>query len=94
MTVSSISPALHTAGLPEGAAPAASPDKLGEASRQFESILLRQFLTESMGPLLEGGEAGKVYGYLLTETLADSLSKGGGLGFSSVLQAQLGKDQP
>ena len=37
------------------------------ASQQFESILLRQFLSESMKSLLEGGEAGQFYGYLLTD---------------------------
>ena len=58
---------------------------------QFESILLRQFLGDSMKPLLSGGPSGQVYGYFLTESLANSLSEAGGLGLSSVLQAQLGK---
>ncbi len=71
----------------------ANADKLGEASQQFEAILLRQFLGESMKGLLEGGSGGQMYGYMLTDTLADSLSKGGGLGLSSVIQAQLGKGQ-
>lgn len=76
------------------------PQKLAEprtegvekASRQFESILVRQFLSDSMKPLLEGGPAGQVYGYLLTDSLANSISDAGGLGFSSVLQAQLGRE--
>lgn len=63
-----------------------------KASRQFESILVRQFLSDSMKPLLEGGPAGQVYGYLLTDSLANSISDAGGLGFSSVLQAQLGRE--
>ncbi len=63
---------------------------LTKASQQFESILLRQFLSESMKSLLSGGEAGQVYGYMLTDSLANSLSEGGGMGLSSVLQAQLG----
>ena len=62
-----------------------------KASHQFESILLRQFLTDSMKPLLEGGPTGQVYGYLLTDALANSISDAGGLGLSSVLQSQLGK---
>lgn len=61
-----------------------------KASHQFESILLRQFLTDSMKPLLEGGPTGQVYGYLLTDALANSISDAGGLGLSSVLQSQLG----
>lgn len=64
---------------------------LGKASRQFESILVRQFLTESMKSLLEGGASGEVYGYLLTDSLANSISEAGGLGISSVIQAQLAK---
>lgn len=64
---------------------------MAKVSRQFEGILLRQFLSDSMKPLLEGGPAGQVYGYLLTDSLAASISEAGGLGFSTVLQAQLGR---
>ena len=64
-----------------------------KVSHQFESILLRQFLGDSMKPLLEGGPAGQVYGYLLTDSLASSISDAGGLGFASVLQAQLGSEK-
>ena len=70
------------AGKPETSA------KGAEAARQFEGILLRQFLSESMKPLLEGGAGGQVYGYLLTESLSSSLVKGGGLGLTSIIQAQ------
>lgn len=65
--------------------------ELGKVSHQFESILIRQFLTESMKSLLEGGPSGQVYGYLLTDSLANSISEAGGLGVSSVIQAQLEK---
>ena len=78
--------------------PATKPEDIEKVSRDFESILLRQFLSESMKPLLDGGEAGQVYGYLLTDSLAGSISQAGGLGLCSILQAQLGKpathDQP
>lgn len=60
---------------------------------QFESILLRQFLSESMKPLLQEGPASQVYGYLLTDSLASSIAGAGGLGLSSVLQAQLGTEK-
>jgi Rod binding domain-containing protein len=65
-----------------------------KAPEQFESILLRQFLSESMKPLLQEGPAGQVYGYLLTDSLAGSIASAGGLGLSSILQAQLGTAEP
>ena len=92
MNVHSISPAaqIGAASAPEPPGKSAeAPAKAAEAARQFEGILLRQFLSESMKPLLQGGSGGQVYGYLLTESLASSLVKGGGLGLSSILQAQL-----
>lgn len=61
-------------------------------SAQFEAILLRQFLQESVGSIMggkEGGAASGVYGYLLTDVLANKLSAGGGLGLGSILQHQL-----
>jgi peptidoglycan hydrolase FlgJ len=65
------------------------PAKIAKVSRQFESILLRQFLGESMKPLLQGGPSGQVYGYMLTDSLANEISEGGGLGLAHVIQAQL-----
>jgi flagellar protein FlgJ len=65
------------------------PAKIAKVSRQFESILLRQFLGESMKPLLQGGPSGQVYGYMLTDSLATEISDGGGLGLAHVIQAQL-----
>jgi Rod binding domain-containing protein len=64
-----------------------------KAPEQFEAILLRQFLSESMKPLLQEGPAGQVYGYLLTDSLAASVASGGGLGLCSILQAQLGTEK-
>ncbi len=76
--------------LPEVTPLSPSPEQEERVSQEFESILLRQFLSESMKPLLEGGPSGQVYGYLLTDSLAGSISHAGGLGLCSVLQAQLG----
>jgi flagellar protein FlgJ len=67
-------------------------DQVKAASAQFEAILLRQFLQESVGGLMGGqdsGSGGNVYGYMLTDVLATKLSEGGGLGLASVLQKQL-----
>jgi len=75
---------------PNSAAPA-DPAKIAKVSRQFESILLRQILGESMKPLLQAGPSGQVYGYMLTDALAQKISDAGGLGLAHVLQAQLSK---
>jgi Rod binding domain-containing protein len=76
--------------------PEATGAKSADAAKvpeQFESILLRQFLSESMKPLLQEGPAGQVYGYLLTDSLAASVASAGGLGLCSILQTQLGTDR-
>ena len=60
-----------------------------EVARQFEAILVRQMLSESMKSMLEHGKEGQVYGYYLTEALADGITKGGGLGLRSIVESQL-----
>lgn len=74
-----------------------TPEEIKKAAGQFEAIILRQLLTPAIEPLMSGGLAGGgaasggggVYGYMLTDTLADSLSKGGGLGLTQMLSRQL-----
>lgn len=61
----------------------------GEAARQFEAILLRQLLDESLGKVFNKGAGGHVYGYMITDALADGISKGGGLGLARVIESQL-----
>jgi flagellar protein FlgJ len=58
---------------------------------QFEAILLRQFLQDSIGSLMGGGEGapGNVYGYLLTDSLAQKLSEGRGMGLAPLIAQQL-----
>lgn len=61
-------------------------------SSQFEAIMLRQFLQDSVSKIMggdEGGPSGSVYGYLMTDVLATKLSDAGGLGLSKILQQQL-----
>jgi Rod binding domain-containing protein len=61
-------------------------------ANQFESILLRQFLQDSVSKMMGGegsGAAGNMYGYMLTDVLATKISEGGGMGLSSVIQHQL-----
>ena len=68
--------------------------KIAEASKQFESVLIHQFLKDATKPMIKGylngdGPGADFYQYFITDTLATSITEGGGLGLSSVLQAQL-----
>jgi flagellar protein FlgJ len=78
-----------------GAARPNSPADVRKAAAQFEAILLRQLLSPAIEPLMNGGLAGAtgtgggVYGYMLTDVLATSLSQGGGLGLAQLLTQQL-----
>lgn len=87
-TVSSAA-ALALGGNPKALHHLPQAEQIKAVSGQFESILLRQFLTESVGNIMGEGPAGNVYGYMLTDLLATKLSEGGGLGLSSILQQQL-----
>ncbi len=81
-----------------------SPAEVQKAARQFEAILVRQLLAPAIEPLMNGGslgggaagagQGGGVYGYLLTDTLAGSISQGGGLGLASVITRQLAPASP
>jgi flagellar protein FlgJ len=98
MSVSPISPQLsptalaHLAAQPGRLKNLPKDQQVKAAAGQFEAILLRQFLQQSVSGLMggdKGGPTGNVYGYLLTDTLADKLSEGGGLGLAKVLERQL-----
>jgi peptidoglycan hydrolase FlgJ len=67
------------------------------AAKQFEAIMLRQLLSPVIEPLMSGGSVagqsvksgGGVYGYLVTDVMANSLSQGRGMGLSTILEKQL-----
>ena len=73
------------------------PAAIKKAASQFEAIILRQMLAPSMESMMSGGLSGSkesgggggMYGYMLTDTLANSLSQGGGLGLARMLEKQL-----
>ena len=71
------------------------PAAIKKAASQFEAIILRQLLAPSVEPMMAGslggakGSGGSVYGYMLTDTLANSLAQGGGLGLARILERQL-----
>jgi len=68
--------------------------KVAEASRQFEAIMLRQILSESQKPVItseftDNSTAAGIYQDYITNTLADSMSKSGTLGLAKVFEQQL-----
>jgi len=76
------------AGLQGGHSPA---QQRKAAATQFEAILLRQFLNDSMTSLMGGEDSpsGSVYGYMLTDVMAGKLAQGGGMGLGKIIQQQL-----
>jgi flagellar protein FlgJ len=74
-----------------------TPDDVKKAAGQFEAIILRQLLSPSIEPMMNGGLGGSggagggggVYGYLLTDVLCGKLGASGGLGLGRMLEKQL-----
>jgi Rod binding domain-containing protein len=74
-------------------------DKAHEVARQFEAILLRQILkaanpTGIKGATEEGGASNDVYFDMMNYHLADTITRAGGLGLASALEAQLQRQFP
>jgi Rod binding domain-containing protein len=68
--------------------------KIHEASRQFEAIMLQQILSEMQKPVITGeftddSTAAGIYQDYISNTLAQSISKSGGFGFAKVFEQQL-----
>lgn len=80
-------------------APALSAAELHKAATQFEAILVRQLLEPTLNSLASGSafsadknsssSGSGIYGYMLTDVLAQSISQGGGLGMARVIEQQL-----
>lgn len=70
-------------------------EKIGEAARQFEAVLLRQILSQAQKPLFQnslipgGGTTNAIYQDMVTQQLADRISEGGSFGFANVLKREL-----
>jgi Rod binding domain-containing protein len=70
--------------------------KIAEASRQFESILLKQILESSQktvikSKLADDSTASSIYHDMVTTRLADSISKSGSFGLSKTFEQQLNR---
>ena len=67
--------------------------QITEVAKEFEGVLIRQFLDEAFKPMSEdggffGGKSSPMQEQMIKDTLARSITQGGSLGFTSVLQAQ------
>ena len=69
-------------------------EKVQELSRQFEAVLLRQVLSQAQKTQFPSsatptGATNNIYQDLVTEQMADCISKGGTLGFAQSFNKQL-----
>ena len=69
-------------------------EKIAETCRQFEAVLLRQILSEARKTVISDGEehdpaVDGVYNDMITNQLADSISRSGGFGLAKSLESQL-----
>jgi len=68
--------------------------KINEASRQFESILVKQILSDSQKTVIKSefsddSTSAGIYQDLVTKTLADNISKSGAFGLAKTFEQQL-----
>ena len=66
--------------------------RLGDASRQFEAVFLRQMLSclEKTASVQGGKDAGsKLYGSMMVDAVADAVSRAGGIGLAAMLKKTL-----
>jgi peptidoglycan hydrolase FlgJ len=98
MEVSALQPRVNAADIqPERLAgnPALSEtQKIAEASRQFEAILLKQILDSSQKTVIQSkysdnSTSSSIYHDMVTNQLADSISKSGSFGLSKTFEQQL-----
>ena len=68
--------------------------KIHEASREFESIMLQQILSEMQKPVItseltDNSTASGIYQDYISRALAESMSKSGAFGFAKIFEEQL-----
>jgi Rod binding domain-containing protein len=68
--------------------------KIAEASRQFEAMLLRQIFSEAQKPVItseftDNSTSAGIYQDFIVNQLSNSLSKAGKLGFAQIFERQL-----
>jgi flagellar protein FlgJ len=100
MTIPSLQRKLEAADVPPerlaGHSQLTQEQKVAEAARQFEAVLLRQILestqkTVSPSSLSNDSTASTIYRDMVTNQLADSISRSGALGLAKTLEADFMK---
>jgi flagellar protein FlgJ len=103
MTITPIQSAVDTSNIPveelAGDKHLTERQKIAEASRQFEAIMLRQILSESQKPVItseftDNSTAAGIYRDYITNTLAESMSKSGTFGLAKIFERQLSHPDP
>jgi flagellar protein FlgJ len=69
-------------------------EKVKEAARQFEAVLLRQILSEARKPVIKSSEdddsnENDIYNDMINNQMADSISRSGAFGLAKSLESQL-----
>jgi flagellar protein FlgJ len=98
MDVLPLQPRVNAADLPleqlAGNANVPEKEKIAETCRQFEAVLLRQILGEARKTVINDGEehdpaVDGIYNDMVTNQLADSISRSGAFGLAKSLESQL-----
>jgi len=68
--------------------------KMEAATEQFEAVFLRKYLGEALKPVFEGylkesGSGADIYRYMLSDSMANSMSSRGVFGVAESLRGQL-----
>ncbi len=102
MKLSPLSPSPHAADIPIERLAAndhlSEKEKVGEACRQFEAVLLRQIIangqkTHFKSSLTNTSASSEIYQDMFTNQLADCISRSGALGLAQSLSSQLSHDK-
>lgn len=98
MDISALQPKVNAAELPLEQLSAnpniSQKDKVAQACRQFEAVLLRQILGEARKTLVstdpdDNSSVKGIYDDMINNQLADSISRSGELGLAKSLQSEL-----
>jgi Rod binding domain-containing protein len=98
MNVAPLPPRVSAADIPPerlaGNTALSESEKITEASRQFEAILLRQILSETQKTTIpskyaDNSVASSIYRDMVTNQLAESISKSGSFGLAKTFERQL-----